>query len=939
VTFFTLVIFMVGTWALLHYNGEALRKDSERLLGVQQFSTVSVVAAQLSEQLQSRLDAINQVANQAGPEMAAGATAMQAHLQHRPVLASLFNGGVLAYRMDGTAIAEVPLSAGRVGANYLDVEVVATALKEGKSTIGQPLVGKKLQRAVFGMAAPIRDARGTVIGALAGVVDLTAPNFLDRIAQSNYGQSGGYMVVAPQSRMVVTATDRHRALEMLGASALADSFIQGFEGSIVGYDAKGVEVLASARGIAATGWFIAAALPTAEAFAPLRDMAQRLRLTTLLLAALAGALILWMLHRQMAPMQAAAQALNLQVTKGLPLQPLVVRRQDEIGELIGGFNRALFSLGQREAALRDSEVRFRALYEQSNDAIFLMDAHGIVECNEQAANLFGYSRQEVVRLSPLALCPVQQPDGRLSADLIAEKVNSAMAGDCSHFELRTVRSDGAPLDVDVSLSRVDAGGVTFRQGVVRDISERIATRVAELAQKHSEKFLESITNKLPAMVAYWSRELRCLYANSAYLEWFGRTPSQMQAISMKELMGEDLFKRNEPYVLAVLGGKDQQFERQLVKPNGETCLVLAQYIADHEEAAVNGFFVLVIDITATKRSEEASRIAAVAFESQEGIVVMDADRKILKVNRAFTVLSGFAEQDLIGKNAARFRSAHHAPEFYAQIWSEAARTGAWQGDMWTQRPNGDELLARVTVSSVCNEFGQITHYVSSFSDVTGVRKTEQKRLIDEAAHRNLLVREVHHRIKNNLQGITGLLRQLSQNNPALASEVEKTMSQVHSISLVHGLQGRDISAAIHLGDLIAAIARDIGGLWQTTVSLSNLPELQQRTVAENEGVPIALVLNELVLNAVKHGGKAAGGVSITLQCVPKQDAVQVKISNPGLLAADRSHNGKSHSGLQLVAALMPQVGATLTLRQEGEQVVAMLELAPPIIEAAPKETT
>ena len=160
------------------------------------------------------------------------------------------------------------------------------------------------------------------------------------------------MVVAPQSRMVVTATDRHRALEMLGASALADSFIQGFEGSIVGYDAKGVEVLASARGIAATGWFIAAALPTAEAFAPLRDMAQRLRLTTLLLAALAGALILWMLHRQMAPMQAAAQALNLQVTKGLPLQPLVVRRQDEIGELIGGFNRALFSLGQREAALR-----------------------------------------------------------------------------------------------------------------------------------------------------------------------------------------------------------------------------------------------------------------------------------------------------------------------------------------------------------------------------------------------------------------------------------------------------------------------------------------------------------------------------------------------------------------------------------------------------------
>ncbi len=939
VTLLTLAIFMVGTWALLQYNGEVLRKDSERLLGVQQFSMVSVVAVQLNEQLLSRLNAINQAALFAGPDMAAGATAMQAHLEQRPVLASLFNGGVLALRMDGTAIAEVPLSAGRVGVNYLEVDVIATALQQGKFTIGQPIVGKQLHRPVFGMAAPIRDARGNVIGALAGVIDLTEPNFLDSIAQTSYGQSGAYMVVSPQLRMIVTATDKQRAMEVVGTNALADAFMQGYEGSSIGADHLGVEVLASAKGIAATGWLIAATIPTAEVFAPLRDMAQRLRLNTLLLAALAGALILWMLHLQLAPMQAASQALSLQANSSQPPTPLLVSRQDEVGELIGGFNRMLLSLRDREIALSDSESRFRALYEQGNDGIILTDADGIVDCNSKAAEMFGLSRQAMKGMSALALCPMQQPDGRLTAALIAEKVQSAMKRDSTRFELRTVRSDGTPLDVEVNLSRVEVGGVAFRQAVIHDIGERNAVRAAELALHRSEQFLRSITNRLPAMVAYWKLDLRCAYANDAYCDWYGRTPEQMQGVQMQDLMDEETFRRNEPFVRMALSGKDQMFERQLVKPAGDVRYVFTQYIADLNEAGSNGFFVLVTDITAVKRSEEALRIAAVAFESRDGIVVMDADHKILKVNRAFADLSGYAEQELVGKSAAGFRSSRHSPAFYAQIWSDAARIGLWQGDMWAQRPNGEELLVRVKVSVVRNEIGQTTHYVSNFSDVTSIRQAEEKRLIDESAHLNFLVREVHHRIKNNLQGITGLLRQLSQNNPAISDDIEKTMGQVHSISMVHGLQGRDVSATIHLDELIVAIARDIGSLWQTTVSLGIPPELQQRAVTESEAVPIALVLNELVLNAVKHGGKAAGGVSITLQGDAQRDAVQIKISNTGLLAADRSHNGKTHSGLQLVAALMPHEGATLTLQQEGEQVVVMLELAPPIIEAAPKETT
>ncbi len=97
---------------------------------------------------------------------------MQSMLLERPLLHSHFNGGVIAYRLDGTAIAEVPSSTGRIGLNYMDIDTIAAALKDGKLTIGKPVMGEKLLAPVFGMTVPIWDSGGAIIGALSGVTDV-----------------------------------------------------------------------------------------------------------------------------------------------------------------------------------------------------------------------------------------------------------------------------------------------------------------------------------------------------------------------------------------------------------------------------------------------------------------------------------------------------------------------------------------------------------------------------------------------------------------------------------------------------------------------------------------------------------------------------------------------------------------------------------------------
>lgn len=117
-------------------------------------------------------------------------------------------------------------------------------------------------------------------------------------------------------------------------------------------------------------------------------------------------------------------------------------------------------------------------------------------------------------------------------------------------------------------------------------------------------FVQSVTDGIPGMIGYWDDELRCQFANRAYLEWFGRSPEQLIGIPMRELLGEELYKLNEPYIQAALWGEQQTFERAIKKADGSIGQTLARYIPDRQEGEVRGFFVLVSDVTELKQAQQ-----------------------------------------------------------------------------------------------------------------------------------------------------------------------------------------------------------------------------------------------------------------------------------------------------------------------------------------------
>jgi PAS domain S-box-containing protein len=212
------------------------------------------------------------------------------------------------------------------------------------------------------------------------------------------------------------------------------------------------------------------------------------------------------------------------------------------------------------------------------------------------------------------------------------------------------------------------------------------------------------------------------------------------------------------------------------------------------------------------------------------------------------------------------------------------------------------------------------------SDVTEQRAADEARLEAAIAQRDMLVKEVHHRIKNNLQGVAGLMQQIALRKPEVAPVIAEAVGQVQAIAQVYGLQvgsGGPLRVRSVLEAITASVQRSFGRPLQVQV-LGESPE--RWLLPEAESIPIALTLNELLSNAFKHG---IGDVRCSLDC--SEAEVRITIANAGRLPAGFSlaRVPGGVSGLGLVRALLPRRNATLTIEPAGDDVVAQVVLVPP----------
>jgi PAS domain S-box-containing protein len=662
-TILTLVIFMTGIWSLAYYASRILHDDMEKLLGEQQFSTVSIVAQQINDDMRDRMLALETVAREVSPAMLNNPAALQNLLEQRPLLQIMFNGGAWVARLDGTAIADVPNSAKRIGFNYMDRDYMVAALKEGRASIGRPVIGKQLKSPIFVMAVPVRDNGGNVIGALMGVTDLGRRNFLDNLSQSRYGKTGGFLLITPQYRQIITATDNKRIMEVLpaaGVNRYVDRNIAGYEGHAVLVNALGEEQLASVKQIPAAGWYVLLGTPTTEAFEPIRTLQRHMLLAAIVLTLLAGGMIWWLTSRllrsQLSPMITAAEMVNALAAENRTPQLLPVIRQDEIGQLVGGFNRLLLTLGQRENALKEKEDNLKISLHSIGDAVIATDVAGrVTRMNPTAERLCGWP------LADAAGRPLAEVFRIINADtrqVVADPVHMVMAsgqvvGLANHTLL--LARDGQEYQIADSAAPIRNAADEI-VGVVLVFSDVTEKYRAEQNLRESEKRYRLLVENLSSGVVVHAPDTAILFSNPMASTLLGLSEDQMRGkeaidpawcfisengtpLTLEEYPVNRVRSSGEPHADLVLGIR----RPDRIEPVWVQCY---SYPVTGAEGEILQIVVTFIDITGRKRIEEDLRVKTAEIEQFIYTVSHDLRSPLVTVK----TFMGYVEKDLAEGN-------------------------------------------------------------------------------------------------------------------------------------------------------------------------------------------------------------------------------------------------------------------------------------------------
>lgn len=474
--------------------------------------------------------------------------------------------------------------------------------------------------------------------------------------------------------------------------------------------------------------------------------------------------------------------------------------------------------------------------------------------------------------------------------------------------------ENGDLDARIPIAYLDEIGRL--QNGINSMTEKVGTLLAQHRRNEEDiriqsQLLTSIVEHIPhAVFVKRAPDLKYVILNKAWERLTGVTRQEMLGKSVHELFTREQAEfstAQDKIALESFGVIDIPEKTITTHNNGSRILHTQKIALRNGQGQVEYLLGIAEDITQRKQDETDLRIAATAFETQESLMITDANRVIIRVNQAFIDETGYAAEEVIGKTIGILRSGQHDAAFYQAMWRSIRDTGRWQGEIWDKRKNGEIYPKWMRITAIKDSDGVVTHYLGSHTDISATQRAYEKLQV-AATHLTEANQQIETERSNLAQRVEERTSQLQLANKAkdaflatMSHEIRTPLGGLMGMMELLGLSELDpkqrelLKTARGSADNLLRIVNDILD-WSKieagkieivprTTSIAMLLKNVSNTyahIASEKGIPlhwqvddnlshahlfdplrVSQILNNLVSNAIKFTAK--GSVSLTAE--------------------------------------------------------------------------
>jgi diguanylate cyclase (GGDEF)-like protein/PAS domain S-box-containing protein len=387
------------------------------------------------------------------------------------------------------------------------------------------------------------------------------------------------------------------------------------------------------------------------------------------------------------------------------------------------------------------------------------------------------------------------------------------------LEFRCVWPDGSIHYIHGEVEKIlDANGKPDHlSGISRDITERKKSEELELQLGN---LLKASFNEIYIIDAH---DLHFIQVSDDAQKNLGYSPSELKQLTPADIKPSATLESVAQLFAPLLRGEKTHlfYESIHLRKDGTTYPAEMRVQLTGKDRSL--LMAIGLDISERKMAENKLRIASIAFDSQESIVITDANAVILQVNKAFSEDTGYSAAEVVGQTMDMFKSGRHDDAFYAAMWESINRTGSWRGEIWDRRKDGEIRPKYLTITAVKGNDGIITNFVGAHSDISARKISEEQIKIlafyDPLTHlpnRRLLMDRLHQALVSGARtGRKGALLFLDLDNFKILND---TLGHEFGDLLLQQVAQR-LQSCVRDGDTVARLGGD-----EFVVALENLSE-------------------------------------------------------------------------------------------------------------------